>query len=65
MVTTEKASIKKACKLLNVNYSTGKLIMKKYSKDGSITKFSHERASPSQETSEQIDQTDRNNTLKN
>jgi len=30
---------------LNINYSTGKLIMKKFAKDGSITKFSHEKLS--------------------
>jgi len=42
-VREEKYSIKNACIQFNVNYSTGKLIVRKYKVEGKITMFSYEK----------------------
>jgi transposase len=45
-------SIKAASEKLNINYSTGKLIIKKYKKYGHITIFSDEAVEKAKETDE-------------
>ncbi len=43
LVNREKLSIKKACRLMDINYSNGKLIIKKFIRTGKITRFSTQK----------------------
>lgn len=39
LVMEEKLTIKDGCEKLQINYSTGKLTVKKFQKEGRITRF--------------------------